>query len=330
MDEVFARKNLIKPGRLHALSSRSNLAGALQLGSHFAAIIATGTALWMTWGTWWAVPLFIVHGVILNFLYAGQHELSHWTVFKTRRLNEIFGRLVGFIMIYPRDFDQIQHTAHHRHTQDWDKDGELTRDRYTLFSYLMWFFGPTYWYSRIARIIRMSLGRVIEPYIPQERRADVILEARLHLAGYALIAALSVYFQSWAAVILWLAPLLTTKFVHQMQNTIEHLGLTHEQNILKNTRTTRTNFVLRWVCWNMQYHTAHHAFPGVPFYKLAQLHKEIFEANGLKPYSMTYLAFQRQVWKALSGGKTEASYPDDRAWIGDAQEVPPAKVAVNA
>ncbi|RJF88928.1 rhizopine catabolism protein [Oleomonas cavernae] len=330
MDEIFARKNLIKPGRLHALSARSDLAGFLQVGSHLAAIVASGAALWLTWGTWWAVPVFVLHGALLNFLYAGQHELSHWTPFKTRGLNAFFGRIFGFILLYPRSFDQIQHTAHHRHTQDWALDGELARDRYTLSSYLLWFFGPTYWYSRVARILRMSAGIVIEPYIPAERRADVILEARLHLAGYAAIAAASVALQSWAAVILWLAPLVATKCLHQLQNTIEHLGLTHEQNILKNTRTTRTNAFLRWLCWNMQYHTAHHAFPGVPFYKLPVLHKEIFEDNGLKPYAMTYWGFQRQVWRALSGGRTEADYPADRAWIAEPQDLPPAKVAVNA
>ena len=27
----------------------------------------------------------------------------------------------------PRDYDQVMHFAHHRWTQDWERDGELTR-----------------------------------------------------------------------------------------------------------------------------------------------------------------------------------------------------------
>ena len=54
---------------------------ALQAPSHVGAIGITGTLLWLYLGTWWAVPLFMVHGVLLYFLYAGQHKLSHWTVF---------------------------------------------------------------------------------------------------------------------------------------------------------------------------------------------------------------------------------------------------------
>ena len=316
MQEVFARRDLIDPATLRALCAPSDRAGALQVANHLGAILATGVALGLTWGTPWAVPVFILHGVLINFLYAGQHELSHWTVFRTRTLNAWFGRLFGFVVFFPRDFDQLQHTAHHRHTQDWDRDGELARERYTLSSYLLWLLGPTYWYTRWRRIVRFAAGIVTEPYIPAARRADLVREARWHLAGYAVIAAASVAAGSWAAVTYWLAPMLLTKVVHQMQNTIEHLGLPHEANILENTRSTRTNALLRWMCWNMQYHTAHHAFPGVPFHRLPALHAALFTARGATPPMMTYLGFQAAVIRAFWPNRTEADYPDDRAWIG--------------
>ena len=137
MDEVFGRRDMISPTRLKELSVKSDAGGFAQLGSHLAALALSGLALAVTWGTWLAVPVFIVHGTLLNFLYAGQHEMSHGTVFRTKRLNEMFGRLFGFVLIYPRDFDQIQHFAHHRYTQDWEADGELARDRYSLASYLL-------------------------------------------------------------------------------------------------------------------------------------------------------------------------------------------------
>ena len=316
MQEMFARRDLIEPAKLRALCVPSDRAGAMQVASHLGAILATGVALHLTWGTPWAVPVFVLHGVLINFLYAGQHELSHWTVFRTRALNEWFGRLFGFVVFFPRDFDQLQHTAHHRHTQDWDRDGELARERYTLWSYVVWLLGPTYWYTRWRRIVRFGLGRVSEPYIPAARRADLVREARWHLAGYGVIAALSVAAGSWAAVTYWLAPMLLTKIVHQLQNTIEHLGLPHEANILENTRSTRTNAVLRWMCWNMQYHTAHHAFPGVPFHRLPALHAALFTERGAMPPTMSYLGFQAAVIRAFWPNRTEADYPDDRAWIG--------------
>lgn len=313
MDASFSRRRLIAPDRLRVLMQRSDLRGALQLGSHLGAIAVTGTLLWLTWGSWWAVPLFMAHGVLINFLYAGQHELSHGTVFHTRPLNVFFGRLFGFIAIYPRDFDKIQHWAHHQHTQNWEKDGELVREPYTLRSYLLWFCGPTYWVTRVARIARFTRGVVIEPYIRPEDHALIIREGRIHAALYALIAVASIAAGSWAAVILWLAPMVMMKPVHQLQNTIEHLGLSHKDDILENTRSTRTNAVMRWLCWQMPYHTAHHTFPAVPFWQLSQLDAAIRD-SGATPHAMGWIEFQIEVITKLRA-KSEDQYPYDEVWI---------------
>jgi fatty acid desaturase len=315
MQETFVRRDLVDGATLRRLCVASGWAGALQTASHVGAVGATGTILWLSWGTWWALPVFLVHGTLLNFLYAGQHELSHGTVFRTRWLNEWIGRVFGFVLFYPRTFDQVQHMAHHRHTQDWRRDGELARAPYTMKSWLMWMSGLSYWYTRWRRIVRFSLGVVTEPYLPQYRHAELIREARVHLAGYALIAGVSLFAQSWAAVLLWLGPMCAMKFTHQLQNTIEHLGLAHDDDILGNTRSTRTNAVLRWLAWQMQYHTAHHAFPAVPFHQLHRLHKIIFTDRGVAAPTMTYWGFQLAALRAFAGGKTEADYPQDRMWI---------------
>jgi fatty acid desaturase len=317
MDEIFGRRDLITPGRLKKLSVKSNLRAALRLGSHLGALGLSVYALLLCWGTPWAVPALIVHGTLLNFLYAAQHEFSHWTVFRTKALNEFFGRILGFALFYPRDFDQLQHFAHHRFTQNWQRDGELARRRYTLASYLLWMSGVSYWYTRARRIVRFSCGMVTEPYIPQDRRRGLVYEARWHLAGYGLIAATSVALGSTLALTLWLLPMLAMKPIHQLQNTIVHLGLPHVDTITLNTRSTRTNALMRWLAWNMQYHTAHHAFPGVPCYHLPALHREIFVGTRGQPPTMSYLGFQWAVIRARWSRRSEADYPDDTMWIGD-------------
>src|SRR3981189_1435998 len=88
VDEVFVRREALDAAKLRSLCVASNAAGARQTLSHLGAIGVTGTLLWLWRDTWWVVPIFAVHGVLLNFLYAGQHELSHWTVVRTGWLNE--------------------------------------------------------------------------------------------------------------------------------------------------------------------------------------------------------------------------------------------------
>jgi fatty acid desaturase len=318
--ESLSLRELVDAATLRRLCVASDAAGAAQTLSHVGAVAVTGWLLWITRGAaWpakiWAVPLFLVHGTLLNFLYAGQHELSHGAVFKARWLNEWIGRLFGFVLFYPRTFDQVQHMAHHRYTSDWARDGELARAPYTLSTYLLWMTGITYWYTRWRRLLRFSVGVVTEPYLPAYRHPDMIREARWHLAGYAAIAALSVVAHSWAAVLLWLAPMIALKFMHQLQNTIEHLGLPHTDDMLANTRSTRTNALMRWMTWQMPYHTAHHAFPGVPFHKLKELHRMLFTDRGTEPPTMTYWGFQRAALRAFAHGRTESDYPQDDVWI---------------
>ena len=314
MDQVFARDNTLAPDRLRQLSRRSDARGWLQLFSHFGAIGTTGAAIHVTLGTPWIVLPFLLHGVLINYLYGGQHELSHSTVFRTRDLNAFWGRIIGFIVITPRDADQIQHFAHHRHTQLWRQDGELFRARYTLGTYLLRLSGIAYWTANVTSLLLYAAGRVGEPYIKPAQHRTVIVEARLHLAGYAVIALGSAAAGNWAATLYWLAPMLLTKPAHQLQNLIEHVGLPHTDDIFANTRSTRTNGVMRWMCWQMQYHTAHHAFPSVPFFRLKELHRDIFAAHATALPTMTYLGFQCAIIRALAV-KGEAEYPEDRAWI---------------
>ena len=316
MEEVFARSGMIDPDRLKELSQKSDARGWLQVISHFAAIGCTGFLLHASLGTFWVIPAFIAHGILINYLYAGQHEFSHSTVFKSPGLNEFFGRLLGLIVLHPRDFDQIQHFAHHRYTQKWREDGELYRDRHTLRTYLMALTGMWLGLRVPPSIVRSAFGRVDAPYVRGKNKDKVILEARVTLAIYGAIIVASIVFRSWAALLYWFAPLVLTKWGHQIQNLIEHVGMPHDDtNIFENTRSTKTNAFMRWMCWQMQYHTAHHAYPSVPFYRLKELHHDAFTANGLKPATMTYLGFQIAVIKALAE-KPEAEQPDDKVWVG--------------
>ncbi len=313
MEASFSRRKVLEPAELKALNEKSDLYGFLQIGSHVGAILIAGYLHALAMGTWWVLATGFMLGVLINFIYAAQHELSHGTVFNTKFFNEQFGRVVGFVMLYPRDFDQIQHFAHHQYTQDWERDGELTREPYTLRSYLLWLSGITYWQSRCFGIVRRARGIIIEPYIKKDEEAKVILESRLHVASYLLIAIASLYFQSWAALTFWIIPMLLTKGVHQLQNTIEHLGLSHEEDIIENTRSTRANAIIRWLCWQMPYHTAHHTFPTVPFWKLRKLNEKLENVTG-EVHRMGWIEFQIEVIKKLSQ-KDESQYPMNEVWI---------------
>jgi len=153
MEASFATNIKVDAKRLKALSQKSDALGWQQLGLHLGSLGLNTFLLMLVWGSVWAIPLFISQGILINCLYAGVHELSHNSVFKTRKLNETFGRLFTFILLMGRDQDKYEHFQHHRYTQDIERDAEIVGgEPFTLKSYLLYVSGLTYWPARVLEV----------------------------------------------------------------------------------------------------------------------------------------------------------------------------------
>ncbi len=275
------KKDLIDPDVLSSLRERSNSKATIQTASHFGAIIFTGTLLYLSWPAWWSILIFAVHGMLLNFLYAAQHELMHNTVFKSRYLNEFFSRITGVLVIYPREHDRLLHFAHHRNTNIPGKDPELSfsQDAQKPISGLemIWLLsGIDYWMRQFKSLLRHTSGNTSECFwLTDKQRVVIVREARWHLAFYLSLVFISIAFETWLIVLLWFAPLIIMKGTHHVQNIVEHAGLPLYNNVQRNTRTIYVNPIHRWMAWNMQYHADHHLFTAIPFYNLPALHHHL-------------------------------------------------------
>ena len=85
MDYVH-RLDLISREQLLALTRRSDGRAGAHLAGHLGALAATGAGVWWLWGSVWCAPVFLLHGMLLNWLYAAQHEMLHGSAFRTRVL----------------------------------------------------------------------------------------------------------------------------------------------------------------------------------------------------------------------------------------------------
>ena len=63
----------------------------------------------------------------------------------------------------------------------------------------------------------------------------------------------------------------------------------------------------------MPYHTAHHTFPAVPFWKLHALNDKIEDTAG-EVHRMGWIEFQIEVIKKLTA-KDESQYPMNEVWV---------------
>ncbi|MFO0998598.1 MAG: fatty acid desaturase [Alphaproteobacteria bacterium] len=277
MDDFIGVRGVIEPRRLKELSERSDLRGAVQAASHVGAIGANSYLLSLAWGSWWAVPLFFLQGMLLGHLYAALHECDHNTAFRSRWANQWLGRVFGFVILFPSDAHKWLHFTHHRHTQDFERDTELLpRKPFANAWQFLWMFSAvTYYYHHVASIVGYAARHIPETAFTASQRKTLVIASRIHLAGYAAVAASAVWLQSWWPLTYWIAPMVVAKWTYYFQGLLEHTGLTQIQNTLENTRSFKTNPFMRWLHWNMVYHTAHHTFPSVPFFRLAELHREV-------------------------------------------------------
>jgi fatty acid desaturase len=277
-DEFAPRPKLLTPLVLQQLCRRSNRAGALRTLGHYGAILLVGMLIGLIVsadGVLWALPLMLLQGVLVAFLFMAVHETAHKTAFDSRPLNMAVGYLSGFLIGLPYEYYCLFHWEHHRHTQDPEKDPELIvgpkpRSETQL---AIAYSGLQQVAGRLRLLLTHAVtGKVTVPWVPAGRRATIVREARAYVAGYALLLLASLALHSALLLWVWVLPVLLGQLILRPYLYAEHTGCDHTRSAFQNTRTVFTTRLVHWLAWNMPYHVEHHAYPSVPFHALPKLH----------------------------------------------------------
>lgn len=301
MDAVFAPEDVIDRSALKALSRRSDARGLAQLAGHLIVLAATGVVVAGAQGTPWLAPALVVHGVVLIFLFSPLHECIHRTAFASRALNDTVAWLCGAVMLLPPVYFRAFHFAHHRHTQDPARDPELALLRPDdLGRYLLRVSGLPYWRERGTTLLRHAFtGRVAQPFLTPRLVPAVVREARLLLLFYAAIAAVSLALESAAALTYWIVPVVLGQPALRLYLLAEHTGCPFVPDMLRNSRTTRSNWLVRRLAWNMPYHAEHHAYPALPFHALPAAHDML--RDHIETQAPGYWAAHRDILRYIRG-----------------------------
>lgn len=291
----------LAPAVLRELSVRSDSHGAIRAISHYAAVILIGCLIWQVasrHGLIWALPLIALQGYFIAFLFMAVHETAHKTAFASRALNLMVGNLSAFLIWLPYQYYCLFHWDHHRYTQDPDKDPELivgprpASDTRLAIAYT----GLLQVGGRVLLMLRHAFtGRVAVPWVPANKRAIIVTEARLYVLGYALLLAGSLALHSILLLEVWIAPLLLGQLILRPYLYAEHTGCDRARSAFLSTRTTYTGMVMKWFAWNMPYHVEHHAYPSVPFHALPKLNAMV--DDNIKHRGQGYRAVTRETWR---------------------------------
>ncbi len=268
-----------------SLSAKSDGIGLIHFACHGGAILLLGSLIAARVPFW---PLLMApQGILIVFLFTLLHETIHRTAFKTRRLNDLIAWICGLMIILPPEWFRGFHFAHHRFTQDPERDPELADPKpETPMQYLVHLSGLPTWYGHLKTLGINALGR-----------GEIATEARIMIAVYAALVGLSLATGSALLFYSWILPVLIGQPALRLYLLAEHTGCPKLPNMLENTRTVLTHWLIRKIAWNMPYHTEHHSFPAVPFHRLPELHSVM--SGQLIHVEQGYFSFHRRYVSSL-------------------------------
>jgi len=265
---------------LKALMQRSDGPALRHFGLWIALLMVSGYAAILSWGTWWAIPAFLIYGTIYSSSDARWHECGHGTPFKTRWLNELFYQISSFMTLREAVLWRWSHARHHTHTYVVGLDPEIQVMRPAdLLKIAMDFVylrsGP----PEVRRIIRHAFGKPtadVRSFVPEAELNKMYWSSRIYVAIFILFGLWSLTIHSFLPMMFIGLPRFYASWLHQLLGLTQHAGL--KENVFdhrQNTRTVYINPIFRYLYMNMNYHIEHHSTPMVPYHALPRLHETI-------------------------------------------------------
>ena len=282
----------------------------------FALLIGAGVLAWNSWGTWWAVPAFLLYGLLYTTPAESRwHECSHGTPFKTSWMNETLYQISSFMCVKPPTPLRWSHSRHHTDTIIVGVDPEIKGKRPPIWRELLLEFGrliagPL----SIRRVILHCFGKLDDEeklYIPEIQHRKTFWESRVWVLVYGGFIAWAVAIESFLPLMFVGLPYVYGSWMHILLSATQHMGL--DEDVLDhrlNSRTFYTNRFIRFLYWNMNYHIEHHMYPMVPYFNLPALHEEI--KRDCPPATPSFTAALKEVAAALWKQRKDPDYLIER------------------
>ena len=299
---------VIPRSQLKALMARSDGPALWHFGLWIVLLFVSGYLAILSWGTWWAIPAFLIYGTIYSSSDARWHECGHGTPFRARWLNEVFYHISSFMTLREAYLWRWSHARHHTHTYLVGRDPEIQVQRPAdLLKIAMDFFylrsGP----PEVWRIVRHALGRPdsnVRDFVPEAELSKMYWSSRVYVAIIAVFALWSLAIGSFLPMMFVALPRFYGGWLHQLLGLTQHAGLGEDTyDHRENTRTVHINPLFAYLYMNMQYHIEHHSTPMIPYHALPQYHQAIKEQ--LPPTYANLWEVYREMIPALVKQATE-------------------------
>jgi fatty acid desaturase len=317
-------RSFVRAERLAQPSGARSLAHIAVVLAAWVGLVALGFALdtWPTWLLVWAAL-----AVATATPIALMHEAVHQNLFRSRIANHLTGVIAAAWLFFHGPAYRAWHLTHHAYTfapEDSEQLPERFRSRLGYLGYCL-VLGPSF-----AAILWTGAGATVAGRPPRWIGADRLKSyvRRWAIVPAVVLGLVALAGFSWPDVIVkgWLIPAaLGSLVVFPFLTMPEHYEGKGREGLLANTRTTRSNRMLRYLYWNNNLHTAHHLVPTVPPHALGRLDGYIAERNTLRDGG--FFAFHRRVLRELPWLPSRAVTPTEAEAGAAAEPDPPVAIA---
>lgn len=215
------------------------------------------------------IACFIIIACCITALPILMHEACHSLLSKNRNVNRWLGFLCGLPGLVAVSAYRSIHLVHHATTktsEDPDNIEVSAKSVPLVIVYYVVLFIGIYIYIFTVPIVGYQKAK-------QELRKYILVEYGLLLAVVMLLFYL---FPAKIILAVWIYPLLLAAQLSNVRGLAEH-GMTTGGNAFTDTRTVVSNRFVSFFMCNLNYHLEHHLFPGIPWYRLPEVHRLLQE-----------------------------------------------------
>jgi fatty acid desaturase len=228
------------------------------------------------------------------------HESVHRLLFRNRRANDFAGRwLLGYPCFVNTDGYRHVHMAHHREEFGPNEPDIALYANYPVTRASFWRKMRRDATGRTGlRLLREQLSAMFAGPSPSRTSQMRIIGVQA-----VMLATISIVSHPLVYVVFWLLPYLTVwRVMNRLRSIAEHGGMRADDDRRMTTHSVRQHPLpsFFFVPFNLGWHIAHHADPGVPFRSLPAFHGEL-RRSGFVSDAWEYPNY-RALWRALRAG----------------------------
>lgn len=258
------------------------------------------------------VAICIINGFVYSAAMTTTHDAIHHTLTGWRWFDEVVPRLFSYFIFWPHGIYSALHRLHHRMNGKDSRDPESAT--FTLATYKKsnrvgkFYIRNQLWLSLfvfggIGLVVKHVYQAIkLRDLIPSLWRIvliDVIGISICFAITLVLIAELG-YFWPYVGYFLIMERIIG--FSHHLRSFVEHHGLqveseNHLLTKLQNCRNIETNKFMSHYFNGLNFHSVHHAFPGIPFYNLPEAHSRLERMDAIdKDILIVDKSYLRTAW----------------------------------